>query len=150
MAGRSIDPGPEQPILNLMAKTATVYACSQCGAQFPRWLGRCSDCGAWNTLVEELRTTEPKQVRTLSLARAPEFLAEISGDSAPMQPTGLGEFDRVTGGGLVAGSVTLLGGEPGIGKSTLVLQVAERFGQTRGPVLYVSGEESAASSRPPS
>jgi DNA repair protein RadA/Sms len=70
-------------------------------------------------------------------------LAEIAGDSAPMQPSGVAEFDRVTGGGLVAGSVTLLGGEPGIGKSTLVLQVAERFGRIQGPVLYVSGEESA-------
>jgi DNA repair protein RadA/Sms len=126
-----------------MAKTATIYACSQCGATFPKWLGKCSECGGWDTLTEQVRTSGKAPKKRLSLSRAPEFLAEISGDSAPMQPTGLPEFDRVTGGGLVTGSINLLGGEPGIGKSTLVLQVAESFGDRSGPVLYASGEESA-------
>lgn len=128
-----------------MVKTKTVYACSQCGAIFPKWLGKCTDCGGWNTLVEELQTpakSKPGAKNRLTLVAPPKFLAEIGGDSAPTSPTGIAEFDRVLGGGLVAGSVTLLGGEPGIGKSTLVLQIAEKYGLKSGPVLYASGEES--------
>lgn len=125
-----------------MAKTSTVYACSSCGATFPRWLGKCSECGGWNTLTEELRAPAKATKNRLTLAVRPQFLAEITGDSAPMRPTGIAEFDRVMGGGLVAGSVSLIGGEPGIGKSTLVLQVAESFGKSAGPVLYATGEES--------
>jgi DNA repair protein RadA/Sms len=110
---------------------------------FPKWLGKCPDCGGWNTLVEELRTrTSGAQKRRSITGHGAQFLADITGDSAPMRPTGLDEFDRVMGGGLVAGSVNLLGGEPGIGKSTLVLQIAERFGLVQGPVLYATGEES--------
>ncbi len=125
-----------------MVRTRTLYACSQCGATFPRWLGKCSECGGWNTLTEEVRPAKPREARRLSIARPPELLAEIGTDSAPMQPVGIEEFDRVTGGGLVAGSVILLSGEPGIGKSTLVLQVAEQIASRVGPVLYASGEES--------
>jgi len=125
-----------------MARTRTLYACSQCGATFPRWLGKCSECGGWNTMSEEIRSAKPREAKRLSIARPPELLAEIGTDSAPMQPVGIGEFDRVTGGGLVAGSVILLSGEPGIGKSTLVLQVAEQIASRVGPVLYASGEES--------
>jgi len=128
-----------------MSKTKTVYACSQCGAIFPKWLGRCAECGGWNTLVEELKAparSGASGARRLTLAHSAKFLSEIGGDSAPMRPTGIDEFDRVLGGGLVAGSVSLLGGEPGIGKSTLVLQIAERFGLQAGPVLYATGEES--------
>jgi DNA repair protein RadA/Sms len=126
-----------------MAKTQTLYACSECGATTPKWLGRCPDCGSWNTLLEESSPRAARGKPSLTFHRPPEFLAEIDGTGARMKTTGIPEFDRVTGGGLVAGSVVLLGGEPGIGKSTLVLQVADQFGRHTGPVLYASGEESA-------
>src|SRR3990172_5607809 len=126
-----------------MARTQSLYACAQCGATYPRWLGRCSECGGWNTLTEEVRTPAKREKKRIRLAKAPEFLAEVGSDSAPMTPVGIEEFDRVLGGGLVAGSILLLGGEPGICKSTLVLQVAEKVASHSGPLLYASGEESA-------
>lgn len=126
-----------------MARLQTLFACTQCGASSPKWLGRCPDCGAWNSFNEEPVVSKAKGRQKVTLTRAPEFLAEIGGSGATLQPVGLAEFDRVTGGGFVAGSVLLLGGEPGIGKSTLVLQAADSFGRLRGPVLYASGEESA-------
>lgn len=122
------------------------FLCSECGDTFSRWEGRCPACGAWNTLAEFAvpaiaKTKEPRRsVRTES---APQELASISVDSSPRRLSGIGEFNRVLGDGLVPGSVILLAGDPGIGKSTLLLQVAAAFAQQAPPVVYVSGEESA-------
>jgi DNA repair protein RadA/Sms len=127
----------------------TVFACQECGAQSPKWLGRCADCGAWNSLVEE-RAGEPPtsaaaehRYATGNHAGAARLYADIELEQHPRLSTGIGEFDRVLGGGIVPGSLVLLGGEPGIGKSTLLLQAAAAMAQTIGPVLYSSGEESA-------
>ena len=125
-----------------MPKLKALYICQQCGAQSIKWVGRCPGCNAWNTLVEEI--VEPASstvIRSLE-AVAPIPLAEVSLDDAVRLATGLGEFDRVLGGGIVPGSVTLVGGEPGIGKSTLLLSVAGALASADHPVLYISGEES--------
>jgi DNA repair protein RadA/Sms len=122
----------------------TVFSCSACGAQSPRWIGRCPECGGWNTLAEErgaVRAERP--VPGGPAAAVPRALADLEADELPRVPTGLSDFDRVLGGGLVPGSVVLLGGEPGIGKSTLLLQVAARLAAKGRSVLYVSAEESA-------
>ncbi|MDG2049643.1 MAG: DNA repair protein RadA [Myxococcota bacterium] len=130
-----------------MAKRRSIYACSECGAQQPRWLGRCPDCGAWDSLVEEpLGGTAaiPGVGEPVSgLSGDPMSLAQIQPDASPRLQTGEPELDRVLGGGLIPGSVTLLGGEPGVGKSTLALQVCARLAESGRPVLYVTGEESA-------
>ncbi|MBW2698830.1 MAG: AAA family ATPase, partial [Deltaproteobacteria bacterium] len=130
-----------------MARTRTVYACTACGAQQPRWLGRCPDCGQWDSLVEEARVPSPAAVDLVGISPAgaekPVALGEIEPAGAPRWATGISELDRVLGGGLVPGSVVLLGGEPGVGKSTLALQAAAAIQATRRTVLYVSGEESA-------
>ncbi|QJR15660.1 DNA repair protein RadA [Usitatibacter palustris] len=127
-----------------MAKIKTVYACTECGGQSLKWQGQCPHCSAWNTLVES--TTEPKAGghRFASLAGSSEVvtLADVEAKDFPRLPTMIGEFDRVLGGGLVEGGVVLIGGDPGIGKSTLLLQAAARL-SAQVPVLYVSGEESA-------
>jgi DNA repair protein RadA/Sms len=130
-------------------KTKTVFACQECGAQSPKWLGRCPECGAWNTLVEERQLPEratagAASVPRYSLAAAagPQLYADIDTVVAERITTGVAEFDRVLGGGVVPGSLVLLGGEPGIGKSTLLLQAAAHFAKSIGPVLYSSGEES--------
>jgi DNA repair protein RadA/Sms len=127
-----------------MGRSRSVYACTECGAQQPRWLGRCPECGGWSTLVEE-RAEAATEAREL-LAREPQSakprrLAEIDADAVPRLETGIAELDRVLGGGLVPGSVVLLAGEPGVGKSTLALQLAAGVHGSR-PVLYVAGEES--------
>jgi DNA repair protein RadA/Sms len=123
-------------------KPPTVFACTACSAQAPRWLGRCPDCGAWNTLVEERAGTgRPGKGSAGALAAVP--LSEVDAKERPRIPTGVADVDRALGGGLVPGSVVLLGGEPGIGKSTLLLQVAARLSMRLGPVLYVTAEESA-------
>lgn len=135
-----------------MARPRSVYACTECGAQSPRWLGRCPSCGAWSTLVEEAvgsaRGAERDVFTAPSGGPAPKPIAigEVEASRAPRIRTGIEEVDRVLGGGLVPGSVVLLGGEPGIGKSTLSLQVAAELAAAADdgerPVLYVSGEES--------
>src|SRR5215831_13203205 len=125
-----------------MAKPRTAYACTECGGRSSKWQGQCPHCAAWNTLVE-----------TVAAAPATRFAA-VAGGSAEIRPlssvttrtearaaTGVEEFDRVLGGGLVSGAVILLGGDPGIGKSTLLLQAMAAMGATR-KVLYVTGEES--------
>ncbi|MBL7471945.1 DNA repair protein RadA [Robertkochia sediminum] len=127
-----------------MAKVKTTYFCQQCGTQFAKWQGQCSSCRAWNTIVEELVekkdkrswNREPGKVKKVN---RPLKIHEIDGSSELRVPSGNGELDRVLGGGIVPGSVTLLGGEPGIGKSTLLLQITLKL-----PIrsLYVSGEES--------
>ena len=129
-------------------KAKTVFACQECGAQSSKWLGRCNDCGAWNSLVEERPVPEAVTAAaagkryTLAATAGPQLYADIDIVQADRLTTGIGEFDRVLGGGVVPGSLVLLGGEPGIGKSTLLLQAAAHFAKTYGPVLYSSGEES--------
>jgi DNA repair protein RadA/Sms len=128
-----------------MAKVrTTVFSCTACGSQSPRWIGRCPECGGWNTLVEEAAASHSATRRPAATkGAAPQALSDVESSDAPRLSTGLPEVDRVLGGGLVAGSVVLLGGEPGIGKSTLLLQVAARMSGAADPVLYVSAEESA-------
>ena len=129
-------------------KPKVVFACQECGAQSSKWLGRCPDCGAWNSLVEERPVSEAVAAASagkryaLAAAAGPQLYAEIDTVVAERLSTGVGEFDRVLGGGVVPGSLVLIGGEPGIGKSTLLLQAAAHFARTAGPVLYCSGEES--------
>ena len=126
-----------------MKAPKTIFACQSCGAQSPKWLGRCPDCGAWNTFVEEVTTGVEARAAGPALGggRAHRY-DEVDTVVSERLSTGVSEFDRVLGGGLVPGSLVLLGGEPGIGKSTLLLQAAARFAETVGPVLYCSGEES--------
>lgn len=120
-----------------MAKARTVFACSQCGAQTPKWMGQCLECGTWGSLSEEV----PVRLAEATAARSATAIPISQVDSLQVQrrPTGVPGFDRVLGGGLVPGSLVLLGGEPGIGKSTLLTDVAGRFS---GKALYLSGEES--------
>jgi DNA repair protein RadA/Sms len=125
------------------AKLRTRFVCQSCGFQSPKWLGRCPECGEWNSLVEEQAGGgQPAGALSSSAREGPQSLAEISVDSAPRAQTGMGELDRVLGGGLVAGSLVLLGGDPGIGKSTLLLQALDGLARSGKRVLYVSGEES--------
>src|ERR1051325_3339957 len=126
-----------------MPKKATlVYACTECGNQSRKWLGRCPECNAWSSYVQEDAPAEERPRTGLSSAgAAPMPIDAIDADLAPRISTNLPDLDRVLGGGLVLGAVTLVGGEPGIGKSTLLLQAAEQLAQS-GRVLYVSGEES--------
>jgi DNA repair protein RadA/Sms len=130
-------------------KQKTVYACQECGSQSPKWLGRCPECGGWNTFVEERQVPASAtagvvapQRYSLAAAAGPQLYAEIDTVVAERLSTGVDEFDRVLGGGVVPGSLVLIGGEPGIGKSTLLLQAAAHFAKAIGPVLYCSGEES--------
>ncbi|MCG8991202.1 DNA repair protein RadA [Laribacter hongkongensis] len=128
-----------------MGKSKTVYVCSDCGTQSPKWQGQCPGCGAWNTLVETV--VEPTKAggrfESLSVTSTVQTLADVEAVEAPRAPTGIDELDRVLGGGLVRGAVVLIGGDPGIGKSTLLLQALATIGSSR-KVLYVTGEESAA------
>jgi DNA repair protein RadA/Sms len=124
-----------------VAKTRTVWRCQVCGSSSPRWIGRCNECGEFGTYVEEIeRSAEGSAVRA---SRAQGVaLSEVHASAAPRVSCGIAELDRVLGGGLVEGSVVLLGGEPGIGKSTLLLQAADALATTGASVLYVCGEES--------
>ncbi|NCA70590.1 MAG: DNA repair protein RadA [Sphingobacteriia bacterium] len=125
-------------------KTRTNYVCNACGARQPKWAGQCPDCGAWNSLAETAEIARPTPRGGYSGAAAAsriETLAEIAPEDRQRVTSGIGELDRVLGGGLVTGSVILLGGDPGIGKSTLLLQTCAALARTL-PVLYVSGEES--------
>ncbi|HEX9751431.1 MAG TPA: DNA repair protein RadA [candidate division Zixibacteria bacterium] len=124
----------------------TFYACSGCGSVFARWMGQCPDCGAWDTLLEERGPGPDRKKPGRKLANAASAvtsLADLRTDQAVVLPSGIGEFDNILGGGAVPGSTVLVGGEPGIGKSTLLLQAAGRFAQRGFATLYVSGEESA-------
>ena len=125
-----------------MTKLKTLFICQQCGYQSIKWVGRCAGCGAWNTLVEELMGPAASTGTLTPEFTVPRLLADVSLEDAPRRPTGVSEFDRVLGGGVVPGSVTLVGGEPGIGKSTLLLSVAGSLAGAGVDVLYVSGEES--------
>lgn len=127
-----------------MAKAKTVYYCTECGNETPKWQGRCAACGAWNTLVEHIEKPAASgraKSAPVGASRVPQKLSEIQSDNEIRFSTGMGELDRVLGGGAVAGSLVLVGGAPGIGKSTLLLQICNRLCAGR-KVLYVSGEES--------
>ena len=125
-----------------MAKTKTYFFCSECGYQSSTWLGKCPECGKWNTFTEEVVKSESgkRKVESRQLQSAPKRIQDISTSETVRIATGCGEFDRVLGGGIVPGSLLLLGGEPGIGKSTLLLQTALSIPGKK--ILYVSGEES--------
>jgi DNA repair protein RadA/Sms len=127
------------------SKARLVFACRDCGHNSPKWLGKCPACGAWNSFVEEIDPASVKQNRRTALIEPsrPQRLTDVKPLETERAPTGIGELDRVLGGGLVPGSAILIGGAPGIGKSTLTLQAADRIASIGGPVLYVTGEESA-------
>ncbi|MGH8800037.1 MAG: DNA repair protein RadA, partial [Casimicrobiaceae bacterium] len=128
-----------------MARTKTAYACTECGGQSSKWQGQCPQCGAWNTLVETIAATPSSRFQALAGApSAVRPLATVETRDNARTPTGIEEFDRVLGGGLVSGGVVLLGGDPGIGKSTLLLQAMAALGTSGrlGRALYVTGEES--------
>jgi DNA repair protein RadA/Sms len=128
-----------------MAKTKTVFACQNCGAESPKWIGKCYACGEWNTYVEEIAFTGNRKDTRLSLSlgkdkQKPVPVSDVTVNDIPRIDTRISEFNRVLGGGMVPGSLILLGGDPGIGKSTLVLQMAMQLNTRK--ILYVSGEES--------
>jgi DNA repair protein RadA/Sms len=135
-----------------MKAPKTIYSCQECGAQSQKWLGRCPECGAWNSLIEEravpmtagagAASASAGARYSLAGSAGPRLYEDIDTMVSTRLTTGIEEFDRVLGGGVVPGSLVLIGGEPGIGKSTLLLQAAAHFANTTGPVLYSSGEES--------
>ncbi len=128
-------------------KAKSIFYCTECGNEYPRWMGQCPACGSWNTLVEQPVQKEDKRPQKPASAAAPRGnknpvrLREVSGAQELRFPTGMGELDRVLGGGVVRGSLVLVGGAPGIGKSTLLLQICEYIGSSHS-ILYVTGEES--------
>lgn len=128
-----------------MAKTKTVFYCTSCGNETPRWQGRCPACGAWNTIEEHTEKAVVPGLKAKSApvgqSRHPKRLTDVAVDGETRFSTGMGELDRVLGGGAVAGSLVLVSGAPGIGKSTLLLQICSSLCTGR-KVLYVSGEES--------
>lgn len=127
-----------------MAKTKTVFYCTSCGYELPKWQGRCPGCGDWNTMEEHIEKTTPTgraKKAPVGISRTPQRLRDVTGDTEIRFYTGMGELDRVLGGGAVAGSLVLVGGAPGIGKSTLLLQICNALCVER-KVLYISGEES--------
>ena len=127
-----------------MAKTKTLFVCQACGGSSPKWQGQCPACDAWNTLEESLAETANHRYQGLAKSIPRQKLVSIEAQDSPRLPTGIAELDRVLGGGLVAGGVVLLGGDPGIGKSTLLLQALAELSTQGIDVLYSSGEESAA------
>jgi len=133
-----------------MARLRTVHRCRECGAGSPRWAGRCPACGEWNTLVEEVEQASSPRAGATATARPPAtpvLLADVAADASTPLPSGLAELDRVLGGGFVPGSATLIGGEPGIGKSTLLLQAAAAMARRGARCLLVCAEESPAQVR---
>ena len=133
-----------------MAKGKTQFVCQSCGYRSPKWLGKCPDCATWNSLVEEQVVEMPEAKRQgwgLSADYPPKPITEIEAEESGRLNTRIEEFDRVLGGGIVAGSIILIGGDPGIGKSTLLLQVSDRLSRGELKVLYVSGEESPRQTR---
>lgn len=127
-----------------MAKTQTRYVCQSCGYESPKWVGRCPDCSEWASMVEET-TVVTKSTRTsvgITTYAPPTSITHITASGASRTSSGISEFDRVLGGGVVAGSLVLVGGDPGIGKSTILIQVANHLSLNSGKVLYISGEES--------
>ena len=125
-----------------MAKSSTVFFCNSCGYESGKWLGRCPACGEWNTFVEEKVSNHSNSTKITEKPAEPVSLKSVEQIKISRISSGFGEVDRVLGGGFVNGSLTLLGGEPGIGKSTLILQICDKY-KADGKVLYISGEESA-------
>lgn len=132
---------PCMAIAAARSRSKTRYACIECGVTAPKWAGKCDSCGEWNTVVEE--AIDSTALAVLAPASPARPITTVSSLDADPVPTGIGEFDRVLGGGLVPGSVTLVGGEPGVGKSTLLLQVLAEPARSGARVLYLSAEESA-------
>ena len=130
--------------MRIMAKPKIKYTCNDCGATYPRWQGHCESCDSWNTIVEELPVTASPMSSKVQGGKAAQLVSlDGAPQDAPRHLTQSGEFNRVLGGGMVPGSAILIGGDPGIGKSTLLLQTAAHLSQ-KTPVLYFSGEESAS------
>ena len=130
-----------------MARDRKQYVCQQCGARYPQWAGQCMDCGAWNSLAEQAAPAATRssggRAPTATMAPSVQILSQVAEEAVPRASTGMREFDRVLGGGFVPGGVVLIGGDPGIGKSTLLLQVlAAMQGDAAATTLYVTGEES--------
>lgn len=126
-----------------MSKSKSRYTCQQCGYEAPRWLGKCPECGNWNSFVEEVINTKNIRSRDNTIISRPELLSVVKPLATERLDMGLGEFNRILGGGLVPGSIVLLAGDPGIGKSTLLLQAAANATLHQKMALYISGEESA-------
>ena len=130
-------------------KKKTMYVCQQCGYDTPKWMGRCPGCGAWNTMVEEVVAPETRSVGGsvgLAESQPPRPIGEIETEDLPRYGTGSGELDRVLGGGVIPGSLVLIVGDPGVGKSSLTIRVCAEVARTGKRVLYVTGEESAVRS----
>jgi len=126
-----------------MAKIKNVYVCQECGFETPKWIGKCPDCNAWNTMVEEVKSiTTATKIISLGNASEPKSIINIKSGEFQRYNTGIIELNRVLGGGIVKGSLTLISGSPGIGKSTLLLQATSNIALRYGKVLYISGEES--------
>lgn len=126
-----------------MSKARTQFVCQQCGSTSPKWMGRCPDCGEWNTLVETIVESKERSPLSYAAPRSkPQRLSEVTSDALERVQLPMPEFSRVLGDGIVPGSLVLIGGDPGIGKSTLLLQVSALMAEVLGKVLYVSGEES--------
>lgn len=148
--GVIIEKSPKQDVLRLgkeeikMAKSNSVFVCENCGAQSPKWIGKCPTCGKWNTYVEEFTEEEPKKGAKITAPRQkPTPLGEVKQENFARVKSGIKELDGVLGGGIVPGSLVLVGGEPGVGKSTLLTQLAGNLAKTQ-KVLYASGEESCS------
>ena len=126
-----------------MAKLKQVYICQGCGYETGKWMGKCPNCNEWGSLVEEVvDTKKASSVKQTNASNAPIRLKDISIEKEDRTSTGMGELDRVLGGGIVRGSLILVGGDPGIGKSTLLLQICQELGEKGKQILYISGEES--------
>ncbi|WP_373897432.1 DNA repair protein RadA [Haloimpatiens sp. FM7315] len=126
-----------------MGKLKNIFVCEKCGYESPKWMGRCPDCGAWNTFVEEVKDTSKSNIASkIETQSMPKSIVNIKSSEYERLDTGIRELNRVLGGGLVKGSLVLISGDPGIGKSTLLLQTASNIASKYGKVLYVSGEES--------
>ncbi len=132
----------------MATKTRSSYVCQQCGAIFAKWSGRCVECGEWNSIVEEIVVEKGENSRfTIQENSRPIPVTDAEQESPERKSSGIAECDRVLGGGIVPGSLTLIGGDPGIGKSTLMMQISHHIAKSHGAVLYVSGEESFNQSR---
>jgi len=127
-------------------KQKTIFTCQKCGCQSPKWLGKCPDCGSWNSMAEETLQKQSSG-RPVGEQSRPVPICDVPAQTETRIETGIGELDRVLGGGIVPGSLVLIGGDPGIGKSTLLLQAMNNLSRSCGQVLYVSGEESASQTR---
>ena len=129
----------------MASKLKTIYVCTECGYEAPKWYGKCPGCGEWNTMEEEIRDTSPVSSKSAGVSSAaglkPVRMNEIDTAEEERYLTGMGELDRVLGGGIVKGSLVLISGDPGIGKSTILLQICEHLGKLL-KILYVTGEES--------